>query len=176
MVRHTDTDGSVYYTKVNADGQEIRYDASNTYSVSADDYQVLGHNSPDWTMGFQNTLTYKDFDLSIYMYMRWGQMIKYSVLTDYDPTGLNNYPTYFNVWSETNPSNDFPAMDASIKDKLSYYPGFAALSYVDGSFFKIKNITLGYTMPDKLAKNWDWASSVCMERLLIHSLLQKVIC
>ncbi len=33
--------------------------------------------------------------------MRWGQMIKYSVLTDYDPTGLNNYPTYFNVWSET---------------------------------------------------------------------------
>lgn len=81
MVRHTDTDGSVYYTKVNADGQEIRYDASNTYSVSADDYQVLGHNSPDWTMGFQNTLTYKDFDLSIYMYMRWGQMIKYSVLT-----------------------------------------------------------------------------------------------
>ena len=152
MVRHTDTDGSVYYTKVNADGQEIRYDASNTYSVSADDYQVLGHNSPDWTMGFQNTLTYKDFDLSIYMYMRWGQMLKYSVLTDYDPTGLNNYPTYFNVWSETNPSNDFPAMDASIKDKLSYYPGFAALSYVDGSFFKIKNITLGYTMPDKLAK------------------------
>ena len=145
-------DGSVYYTKVNADGQEIRYDASNTYSVSADDYQVLGHNSPDWTMGFQNTLTYKDFDLSIYMYMRWGQMLKYSVLTDYDPTGLNNYPTYFNVWSETNPSNDFPAMDASIKDKLSYYPGFAALSYVDGSFFKIKNITLGYTMPDKLAK------------------------
>ncbi len=63
---------------MNADGQEIRYDASNTYSVSADDYQVLGHNSPDWTMGFQNTLTYKDFDLSIYMYMRWGQMIKYS--------------------------------------------------------------------------------------------------
>ena len=142
-----------YYTKVNADGQEIRYDASNTYSVSADDYQVLGHNSPDWTMGFQNTLTYKDFDLSIYMYMRWGQMLKYSVLTDYDPTGLNNYPTYFNVWSETNPSNDFPAMDASIKDKLSYYPGFAALSYVDGSFFKIKNITLGYTFPERLLKN-----------------------
>ena len=43
-------------------------------------------------------------------------------------------------------------MDASIKDKLGYYPGFSALSYVDGSFFKIKNITLGYTMPDRLAK------------------------
>ena len=86
------------------------------------------------------------------MYMRWGQMINYKMLTNYDPTGKNNYPEYFNVWSENNPSNDFPAMDASISDKLSYYPGFAALSYVDGSFFKIKNITLGYTLPTNICK------------------------
>ena len=43
-------------------------------------------------------------------------------------------------------------MNASITDKLSYYPGFAALAYVDGSFFKIKNITLGYTLPSNLLK------------------------
>ncbi len=152
MQRHVDADGTIYYTKVNADGEEIRYDAENPYALSANDYQIIGHNTPDWTLGFQNTLTYKNFDLSIYMYMRWGQMIKYSVLTDYDPTGVSNYPAYFDIWSETNPSNDFPAMDATIKDKMSYYPGFSSLAYVDGSFFKIKNITLGYTMPAKVAK------------------------
>ena len=43
-------------------------------------------------------------------------------------------------------------MDATIKDKMSYYPGFSSLAYVDGSFFKIKNITLGYTMPAKVSK------------------------
>lgn len=152
MERHVETDGTIYYTKVNADGEEIRYDAENPYSLSADDYQIIGHNTPDWTMGFQNTFTYKNFDLSIYMYMRWGQMIKYSVLTDYDPTGQGNYPAYFNVWSETNPSNDFPAMDATIQNASSYYPGFSSLAFVDGSFFKIKNITLGYTMPNRITK------------------------
>ena len=152
MIRHTEADGSVYYTKVDADGVEQKYDAENPYTTSANDYQVLGHNSPDWSLGLQNTLKYKNFDLSIYMYMRWGQMIKYDMLTEYDPTGKNNYPTYFDVWSETNPSNDFPAMDASITNKLAYYPGFASLAYVDGSFFKIKNITLGYSLPAKLQK------------------------
>ena len=150
--RHTNEDGSVYYTKADADGVEHTYDATNPYSVSGDDYQVLGHNSPDWSLGFQNSFKYKNFDLSIYMYMRWGQTIDYNMLTNYDPTGVNNYPSYFNVWSEDNPSNDFPAMRSDIKDKLSYYPGFAALRYVDGSFFKIKNITLGYTLPAKLQK------------------------
>ena len=58
--------------------------------------QPLGHNSPDWSLGFKNTLEYKGFDLSIYMYMRWGQMIKYSMLTNYDPTvAIRNFPAYF---------------------------------------------------------------------------------
>ena len=152
MERHVDANGKVYYTKVDADGVEQTYNAENPYTTSANDYQVLGHNSPDWSLGLQNTLKYKNFDLSIYMYMRWGQMIKYDMLTEYDPTGRDNYPTYFNVWSETNPSNDFPAMDASISNKLAYYPGFSSLAYVDGSFFKIKNITLGYSLPTKLQK------------------------
>ncbi len=152
LTRHTNEDGSVYYTKIDEEGVEHIYNAQNPYAVSAADYQVLGHNSPDWSLGFQNSFRYKNFDLSIYMYMRWGQMMKYSALTDYDPTGKGNYPAYFNVWSEENPSNYFPAMNASITDKLSYYPGFAALAYVDGSFFKIKNITLGYTLPSNLLK------------------------
>lgn len=150
--RHVNEDGSVYYTKIDAEGVEHTYDAANPYAVSAADYQILGHMSPDWSLGFQNSFTYKNFDLSIYMYMRWGQMIKYDMLTSYDPTGVNNYPAYFNVWSETNPSNYFPAMNSTITDKLAYYPGFSAMAYVDGSFFKIKNITLGYTLPDKLLK------------------------
>ena len=35
---------------------------------------------------------------------------------------------------------------------MSQYEGFDALKYVDGSFFKIKNITLGYTLPKDLMK------------------------
>ena len=151
LVRHSEG-GSVYYTKVDADGVEHRYDAANPYAISDADAQIIGHNSPDWTMGINNTFTYKNFDLSIYMYLRWGSMFKYNLATDYDPTGANNYPAHFNVWSPTNPSNDFPALDANISNKLADYTGFSSLAYVDGSFFKIKNITLGYTLPSKVCK------------------------
>jgi hypothetical protein len=82
--------------------------------------------------------------------MRYGQTIDYSLLTDYDPSGSDNFPGYFNYWTSTNPSNDFPALNAS---KLRQdYLGFYGLAYVDGSFFKIKNVTLGYTLPGTTLK------------------------
>ncbi|WP_394707692.1 SusC/RagA family TonB-linked outer membrane protein [uncultured Bacteroides sp.] len=131
------------------DKEGTEYTANNTYTISANDYQIIGHNSPDWTLGFQNTFNWKDFDLSVFMYMRWGQMIDYSMLTRYDPTGKSNFPKYFNYWTESNPSNDFPAINANMA--LKDYTGYYGLSYVDGSFFKIKNVTLGYNLPKKIS-------------------------
>ena len=116
--------------------------------MSSNDYQAIGHNSPDWSLGFQNSFIYKNFDLTVYMYMRWGQMIKYETITDYDPTGVSNFPTYLLDKVGTT----LPVLDATIKNKLSEYNGFDALKYVDGSFFKVKNITLGYTLPKDLLK------------------------
>lgn len=140
------------YSKVDDNGETIYYDATNKYTASAKDYQILGHNTPDWTLGFKNTFEYKNFDLSIFAYMRWGQMIDYTMIGRYDPTGVRNFPKYFNYWTPTNPSNDFPAIDAS--RSMSSYIGSSAVNYVDGSFFKIKNITLGYTLPKDLMTRW----------------------
>lgn len=135
---------------VDDNGNTIIYNADNPYAISDNDRQIIGHNSPDWSLGFQNTFAYGGFDLTIYAYMRYGQMINYSLLTDYDPTGTDNFPSYFNYWTSSNPSNDFPGLNASIRRQD--YVGFYGLSYVDGSFIKIKNITLGYTLPDHLLK------------------------
>lgn len=144
---HKEAEGK-YYAIDEETGEKVYYDADHPYSVSDKDYQTLGHNSPDWTLGFKNTFTYKNFDLSVFMYMRWGQMIKYGMLGSYDPTGKTNFPTYFNYWTESNPSNDFPAINAN--KALVSYTGSYALQYVEGSYFKIKNITLGYTLPKNL--------------------------
>ncbi len=136
----------------NVSQQLVTYDADNPYTVSSNDYQVLGHQNPDWTMGFKNTFTYKGFDLSIYLYWRWGQTIMYDMLGSYDPTGTSNFPTYFDFWTqETGDKNHtFPALNYS--KSLDTYTGYYALAYVDGSFFKVKNITLGYTLPAKASK------------------------
>ncbi|MBE6332629.1 MAG: TonB-dependent receptor [Bacteroidales bacterium] len=144
LSRHTDSDGSIYYT----DQSGTRYDKSNTWAIGANtnNQQVLGHNSPDWSLGFKNDFTYKWFDLSIYMYMRWGQMINYNMLTNYDTTVGRNFAasyldhigSYFPALNSNNPTNNMTE--------------FSSLAFVDGSFFKVKNITLGYTMPKSLLK------------------------
>jgi len=127
----------------------ITYDAENPYAVNADDKQMIGHASPDWSLGFQNTFTFYNFDLSIYMYTRQGQMIYYDPITWYSSSG-GSFPSYFNYWTSTNPSNDFPALDSSRNWQSDEY--YTSLAYVDGSFFKVKNITLGYTMPLNLCR------------------------
>ena len=131
----------------NGNAKVLTYDAENPYSVNADDKQMIGHKSPDWQLGFSNTFTYKGFDLSIYMFARFGQMFYYDPITWYSSSG-GAFPSHFNYWTSTNPSNDFPALNANRNWKSDEY--YTSLAYVDGSFFKVKNITLGYTLPKTL--------------------------
>lgn len=160
------------YTKTAADGTTTYYygnlaaaqkfnpaltAANNYYNYSANDYQPVGHNSPDWSLGFQNQFKYKSFDLSVYTYMRWGQTISYNMMGWYQPNGFatnaspsRTFPASFNYWTPTNPTNDFPVMN--YQSTSSSMIGFSGLNYVDGSFLKIKNITLGYTLPGNIAK------------------------
>ncbi len=129
-------DGTIAYNEFNAE---------KPYLMSAVDKQMIGHASPDWSFGFQNTFTYKWFDLSIYMYGRFGQMMYYDPLVWYSSSG-GNFPDYFNYWTPENPSNDFPSLNSTRNWKED---GYTARAFVDGSFFKIKNITLGYTLGKK---------------------------
>lgn len=138
-----------YINELDENGNPVvrTFDANNPYSVNADDKQMIGHKSPDWSLGFQNTFTYKNFDLSIYIYTRHGQSFYYEPITWYSSSG-GAFPAHFNYWTKDNPSNDFPALDSSRNWKSDEY--YTSLAWVDGTFFKIKNITLGYTLPAKL--------------------------
>jgi len=164
-------DGTVnyYYTDL-ATAQ--KYNTSLTaatakYTYSANDYQIVGHNSPNWSLGFQNTFTYKNWSLTVYSYFRWGQTISYDMMGWYQPSGFatnaspsRTIPVNFNYWTPKNPSNDFPVMN--YLEGPSTQTGFSGLNYVDGSFFKIKNITLGYNMPKNLIKK------AALERLRVY--------
>lgn len=141
----------IFYDQLDENGNPIvqTYNAENPYSVSALDKQMIGHQSPNWSMGFQNTFTWKGIDLSIYLYTRRGQMFYYEPITWYSSSG-GAFPSHFNYWTKSNPSNEFPALDSSRNWKSDEY--YTSLAWVDGSFFKIKNITLGYTLPAKICR------------------------
>jgi len=126
-------------------------DINHDGKISSDsDYTYIGNAEPKWALGFQNTFLYKGFDLTVLTIVRWGQMIQAKFLGRYDPTGHSNSPGYFNYWTTTNPTNDFPAPNAG--KALTAMPGYQGLLYVDGSYWKIKTATLGYTFPQQLMR------------------------
>jgi hypothetical protein len=119
------------------------------HTYSASDKQLLGSSSPKWTFGFQNTFNYQNFDLNVFITMRWGQLVNSAILGAWQYNG-DNIPSIFNYWTPTNPSNDYPRPDKSAGNSSVVE---SCLGIVDGSYMKIKNITLGYSLPKKTGNN-----------------------
>ncbi|WP_316784904.1 TonB-dependent receptor [Pedobacter frigiditerrae] len=118
---------------------------NGVHAYSAADRMILGHNTPNFSMGLQNTFTYKGFDLTVFMTMRYGQTINAQLLGYWNQIGQ---PASYNYWTPSNPTNDFPRPTTGTSLSNTY---ISSLSIVDGSYFKVKNITLGYSLPAKIS-------------------------
>jgi hypothetical protein len=110
-------------------------------TIDFNDRTILGQENPKWTGSFVNTFKYKGFDLTINIYARMGHMIDAGAY-DFDPRMYDNQ-IEIPYWTPINQSNEYPRLDASMAE-MDYEQ---VLSYKDGSFIKMKNITLGYTLP-----------------------------
>jgi TonB-linked SusC/RagA family outer membrane protein len=112
--------------------------------LGSDDRMILGNPRPTWTGGFNNTIQYRNWDLNIFVYARIGQTIKDEVLGTLQPDGRTNMME-LNYWTPENPTNDVPRLDPGRTN--SGYSDLSSLLYTDGSFVKIRDITLGYSLP-----------------------------
>jgi TonB-linked SusC/RagA family outer membrane protein len=121
------------------------------FITDADDRKFLGSTVPKWFGGWQNSFSYKGLDLGVYIFARWGQTIEAKYMGRYNGNGYGNGPANFNYWTPDNPTNDFPRPKYNING-INAYNGYQALNFVDGSYFKIKTVTLGYTLPAAAAR------------------------
>ena len=127
----------------------VEYTSDNPYSISPDDRMVIGQGSPKWTAGWQNTFTYKGLDLSVFTIARWGHHIDADLLGYFGYKSIN-MPSVYNYWTPENPTNDFPR--PYINRTSNHSNPTSGLRIVDASFIKIKNISLGYSLPESIAK------------------------
>ena len=111
---------------------------SGYHAYSDADRMFIGHSNPDWMMGIQNSFVYKNIDLTFFINARFGQMINAEILSYWNTIAQ---PESYDYWTPSNPTNDFPQPGSSRG---------AGLTNVDGSYLKIKNITLGYSFPKAL--------------------------
>lgn len=111
--------------------------------TATDDRKVLGQQTPKWTFGLNNHFTYKNFELSFFLYGRFGHLIRNYANLAFYPSGWSNQPVC-NYWTPENPTNEFPRPNFNNDQKMLY---FSTLGYCKGDFLKIKDITLAYNFP-----------------------------
>ncbi len=116
-------------------------DIDGNDTINFDDRVVVGSERPKWSGSWVNTFRYKGIDLTINIYARMGQMIDADAYS-FDPRMYDNMLAY-DYWTPYNPTNEAPRLNAALAETDFE----STLRYRDGSFIKVKNITLGYTLP-----------------------------
>jgi TonB-linked SusC/RagA family outer membrane protein len=133
-------------------GQIKVEDVDGDGKFSANDYQIIGNADPNWTASLTNSFTLYDFDFSFQLVSRWDWTIAYGVTGWYRTNGLSPSPAVCDYWTTDNQDAHFPAPDASSATGLDSYQSGSSINYFDGSYIKIKNLTLGYTLPKNILR------------------------
>ena len=130
-------------------GKPIFYDANGDGNIEDGDRTYIGKGIPDYTFGLTVSLEWKGFDFNLYGAGVGGNQI---LNLYYQADGpMRNSLRYFydNAWTETNKTAKVPSCISVVND-WTYWSSSGVI--FDGGYFKIKQIQLGYTLPEKLLK------------------------
>ncbi len=130
----------------NTTGDAIFKDQDNSGEINDADKIMLGKGIPDLTYGLTLSAAYKGFDLLVFGAGQSGNEI-YNCFTRSDrPNGNKLSYFYDDRWTETNKEGSIPKPGSN---RIDYFYASSGVIF-DGSFFKIKQIQLGYTLPSRL--------------------------
>jgi TonB-linked SusC/RagA family outer membrane protein len=134
---------------------------TSDYSVMSNyDRVELGDVVPDWIGGFNTSVRYKNFDFSVSVAYQLGGLVNWRDAINYyevdfgrDHTTPIDREIIGNTWTPENPDAKFPI--AVMNKNNSWAWGLSDLSATtltvfDASYFNLKNVTLGYTLPKSL--------------------------
>lgn len=144
--------GAPLWQKITKDtsGHIISVEPTSNYADAT--FQEVGSALPKYQGGLTNTFVYKDFSLSINAYFLYGDKV-YSndlrfVMNDGNEPYYNQIvlPSGYNIWTKpgdvaTNPSPQNAANSTEVSTRYLQ----------NGSFISIRNITLGYNLPQNFA-------------------------
>lgn len=128
--------GSQKYQDVNTDG----------FITQAGDRTIVGNSQPKFLASITNTFRYSNFDLSIFFQSSYGNKIFNNTRAELETgtgyTGASG--TLRNRWTPTNTDTD---MHRAVEDPS---PTLSDRFVEDGSYLRLKNLSLGYTIPESI--------------------------
>lgn len=138
ILRDDDVLGHWKFEDINGDGV-----------INNEDRTVIGNPNPDFVFGWNNDFNYGSFGLNIFIQGSIGNDI-YNTIGTVINSGLNVTESYKNQtvdwfqnrWTMENPHNDirYPSIN-------SYYPVVANYMVEDGSYVRLKNVSMSYDIP-----------------------------
>ena len=145
--------GDTRFVDVNGDGQ-----------ITSDDRTKIGKGTPDWNFGLNFNADWRGFDFNMFFQGVAGADI-FDATYRTDVTA-GNYPTYMlNRWTGEGTSNKYPILRAG--DNTNWQ--VSDLYIVDGSYLRLKNISLGYTLPRNLTRQ------ISIERLRFFVMAENLV-
>ena len=140
--------------KFNANGHKFYpgtikvVDQNGDHKITGDDMVILGSNRPKWTGGITNNFSYKNIELSFFVFARIGQMYFGGYPNSYGGVWPNGRVEN-NVWSWNNPNGRWPMPNLGNVENIA-----TAMQYNNGSYVSVRNITLTYNFPQNLLESF----------------------
>ncbi|MND98981.1 hypothetical protein D3C80_913550 [compost metagenome] len=149
-----------YTGDYNADGTPTRL-------IGAEDRQVLNAD-PDFQGGFNTRVAYKNFDISVVGLFQSGGILNSTLYGSNGYLNINDGrrgQIDVDYWTPENTDAQFPKPGGPTESNNPKYGSTSG--YFDGSFVKLKTITLGYSL------NKQWIKSAGMEKLKLYCTIQN---
>ncbi|MCE7040776.1 TonB-dependent receptor [Dyadobacter sp. CY312] len=144
-----EVDNGPKYPGYAAVGKYKYHDTDGDGTITDADRKIIGNPHPDFTYGLNLNLGYKGFDVSAFFQGVKGNDIFNMVKrwTDFNNQAGNRSLRMLNdSWTPENPDAVLPILDAN--DSRSQQP--SSYFVEDGSYFRMKNLTIGYKLPNTL--------------------------
>ncbi len=109
------------------------------------DQIVIGHTRPRWIVGITNGFSYKNFELSFFIYGR----LNYWFNTGGESQVARGNQRKINYWTDNNQNSEYQKPFYSVGSGDQY---FASLGYKKASFMKIRNISASYNLSGNILK------------------------
>jgi len=128
-----------------ATGKAVYKDSDKNGSINTVDQDYAGSAIPTYTYALTLNLGYKNFDLTVFGTGLGGNKRIYALNRGDFPQENTLLEFYNNMWTPTNTNSKYPKPDYTD----TYYRASTAMVF-DASFFKIKQMQLGYNVPKRI--------------------------
>lgn len=128
-------------------GEQKYVDLDNNGKIDNDDQMILGNIFPKFSFGLNNSVTYKNVSFNLFIEGSYGNdIINYTRKSLESMDGArNNMTSVLDRWTPNNPNASLPRADV-----VSNSGAFSDRWVEDGSYIRIKDLTIGYNIPKKL--------------------------